>query len=164
MAYNKTVWQDLPNQTTPVNAANLNKIENGIGDLDTGKQDVLVSGTNIKTINNQSILGDGNIYTHLYPTNETRIGTWKDGRPVYRKIITFTTVAGGGQVDTINNLDEIVDLKGGYVGQGNKFPPQYYLNNDYNLRTYSYGTGIFYACSGYIDYSADIVIDYIKTI
>lgn len=30
MAYTKTTWQDLPNQTTPINATNLNNIENGI--------------------------------------------------------------------------------------------------------------------------------------
>jgi len=32
MSYIKTSWQDLPNQTTPINATNLNKIEQGIYD------------------------------------------------------------------------------------------------------------------------------------
>ena len=32
MSYLKTNWQDLPNTTTPVNANNLNKMENGIAD------------------------------------------------------------------------------------------------------------------------------------
>lgn len=32
-----------------------------IKSLDTNKQDLLVSGTNIKTINNNSLLGSGNI-------------------------------------------------------------------------------------------------------
>jgi hypothetical protein len=32
-SYTKTVWQDLPNTTTPVNATNLNNIENGIETL-----------------------------------------------------------------------------------------------------------------------------------
>lgn len=30
MSYTKTNWQDLPNTTTPVTAANLNNMENGI--------------------------------------------------------------------------------------------------------------------------------------
>ena len=34
MAYTKTTWQDLPNTTTPINATNLNKIENGIEAID----------------------------------------------------------------------------------------------------------------------------------
>lgn len=35
MAYTKTVWKDSPDTTTPINATALNKIEKGIGDLDT---------------------------------------------------------------------------------------------------------------------------------
>lgn len=35
MAYTKTNWQDLPNTTTPINASNLNNMEQGIYDLDT---------------------------------------------------------------------------------------------------------------------------------
>lgn len=34
MAYTKTNWQDLPNTTTPINATNLNKIENELELLD----------------------------------------------------------------------------------------------------------------------------------
>lgn len=34
MAYTKTNWQDLPDTTTPINATNLNHIENGIKDND----------------------------------------------------------------------------------------------------------------------------------
>ena len=34
MAYTKTNWQDLPNTTTPINATNLNKIENELALLD----------------------------------------------------------------------------------------------------------------------------------
>ena len=36
-------------------------ISNALNDLESDKQDTLVSGTNIKTINNESILGSGNI-------------------------------------------------------------------------------------------------------
>ena len=36
-------------------------ISNALNDLESDKQDVLISGTNIKTINNESILGSGNI-------------------------------------------------------------------------------------------------------
>lgn len=32
-SYTKTVWQDLPNTTTPINATNLNNIENGVETL-----------------------------------------------------------------------------------------------------------------------------------
>lgn len=92
MAYTKTTWVD--NSEPPINAENLNKIEQGIYDATEGlagkvdkvtgkglstndytdadkakltgidmstKQDTLVSGTNIKTINGSSLLGSGNI-------------------------------------------------------------------------------------------------------
>jgi hypothetical protein len=38
-----------------------NEVIDKINELVDGKQDTLVSGTNIKTINNTSILGSGNI-------------------------------------------------------------------------------------------------------
>lgn len=38
-----------------------NEVIDKINELVDGKQDTLVSGTNIKTINNQSLLGSGNI-------------------------------------------------------------------------------------------------------
>ena len=46
MAYNKTIWQDLPNQKTPVNASNLNKIEDELEALD---KNLLGLGTEISS-------------------------------------------------------------------------------------------------------------------
>ncbi len=43
MSYSRTNWQNLPNQTTPINATNLNKIEQGIYDA------TYVNGVNVGT-------------------------------------------------------------------------------------------------------------------
>lgn len=77
MAYQKTDW--VNNQEPAIVAENLNNIEEGVEDADlhaadtgihvtatqkeqwTAKQEKLVSGKNIKTVNNQSIVGAGNI-------------------------------------------------------------------------------------------------------
>lgn len=59
MAYTKTQW--VNNQAPAIDADNLNKIEQGIYDAHTEKQDSLVSGSNIKTINSESLLGAGDI-------------------------------------------------------------------------------------------------------
>lgn len=77
MAYQKTDWAN--NQEPAIVAENLNNIEEGVEDADlhaadtdihvtatqkeqwTAKQEKLVSGKNIKTVNNQPILGAGNI-------------------------------------------------------------------------------------------------------
>ena len=59
MAYTKTQW--VNNQAPAISAENLNKMEQGIYDAHTEKQDTLVSGTNIKTVNSESLLGAGDI-------------------------------------------------------------------------------------------------------
>ena len=55
MAYSKTTWV---NGQTPINDTNLNKIENELEALDTGKQNTLTAGTNI-TIENDVISATG---------------------------------------------------------------------------------------------------------
>ena len=60
MSYEKQNFED--NQV--LEASDLNHIEDGIVDNERAiekKQDKLVSGSNIKTINNQSLIGSGNI-------------------------------------------------------------------------------------------------------
>ena len=57
MAYTKQTFTS--GQT--LKASDLNTMSQGIKDLDDGKQEKLVSGTSIKTINGQSLLGGGNI-------------------------------------------------------------------------------------------------------
>ena len=64
MAYNKTNWNNLPSTSTPVNASNLNKIENELEYLDNA---------------------------NVYSTTETVIGTYK-GKPLYRKMITLQNI------------------------------------------------------------------------
>jgi len=73
MAYAKTQWAD--NSTPAINATNLNKIEEGIREVTTiaetatnnittlgnNKQDTLVSGSNIATINGNDLTAGGNI-------------------------------------------------------------------------------------------------------
>lgn len=98
---------------------------------DNTKQDVLVSGTSIKTINNKDILGSGNIEVDsgvpagaiinydgdtvpdgyevvanpTYSTDEVETGeTWIDGKPIYRRVMNVTTYDpsfDGGLIDSI---------------------------------------------------------------
>lgn len=52
--------RDAENSSTPT-PSEVEQIESAIAELDASKQDNLVSGENIKTINNTSLLGSGNI-------------------------------------------------------------------------------------------------------
>jgi hypothetical protein len=64
-------------------ASILNKVEQSvtsnnkdISDLQSGKQDLLVSGLNIKTINGESVLGSGNIDISNTKTNSYFPNGW----------------------------------------------------------------------------------------
>ena len=49
-----------------------------------------------------------------YSTNETRVGTWIDGKPIYRKVVYDTTPRSAGNYNIehgIQNYDEIVSYK-----------------------------------------------------
>lgn len=59
-AYGKTVLNTSTSSTSVTEAATPSAVKAAY-DLANGKQDALVSGTNIKTINNETILGSGNI-------------------------------------------------------------------------------------------------------
>ena len=53
MSYIKTNWQNKPNQSTPINAANLNHIEDGIYDVSTSIGDL----NNLNTTEKSDIIG-----------------------------------------------------------------------------------------------------------
>lgn len=80
---------------------------------------------------------DPNLINHnnsVYSTDEIKIGTWIDGKPLYRKVVS---VGGVGVEDsakripfTIDDLDYVVDMRGGgtYLDKG--FIPLQFYNND----------------------------------
>lgn len=64
---------------------------------DNTKQDLLVSGTNIKTVNGESLLGNGNITIQDGEDGE-------DGEDGYSPVVTITNITGGHRV-TITDTD-----------------------------------------------------------
>lgn len=96
MSYIKTNWE---NGKTPINADNLNKIEEGIA-------------------NAQEEAMKENV---VYSTEEKRIGTWINGKPLYRKsyVETLSSKLEDNGTGTqyfihlgITNVDEIVSITG----------------------------------------------------
>lgn len=79
--------------------------------VETSKQDVLVSGTNIKTINGQSILGEGNVKLVSSLTDLDGIITNGDGTKylsndgTYKTISTSNSQAGISQIVTTSNVN-----------------------------------------------------------
>ena len=104
-----------------------------------GKQNALVSGTNIKTINNNSILGEGNLEIsgggsgEIYSETETRIGTWIDGKPLYRKIYSGFTLPNNSStvIDSslnMNYIDKLISLYGSVLRSDGLCCPIMYVN------------------------------------
>lgn len=84
----------------------INKItDDNINDLKAG---INANETNLSTLNTKLT----NATT--YSTTETVVGTWTDGKPIYRKVIIDTTSRNAGSYDIglgISNLNNLVDLK-----------------------------------------------------
>ena len=92
MAYTRVNWEDLPSTDTPISATNLNIMDEGIY--------------------NNSI-------SNTYSTTETQIGTWIDGKPIYRKVLNIGTVTVSGTTrevaHNIFNLSRVIKLWGSAI-------------------------------------------------
>lgn len=65
-------------------------------------------------INGEVVEVGGGSSEELYSTEEIRIGTWIDGKPLYRKVIEFTTPeSGNGTAFTYDDNIQVVNLSGG---------------------------------------------------
>ena len=105
--------------------------QNAITQELANKQPNLVSGTNIKTINNESILGSGNIEiqgggTSLnISTTEKVIGTYF-GKPLYEKTLNFGTLTQtGSTISLAHNVANVaipVWARGYFRGTNDNYP------------------------------------------
>ena len=74
---------------------------------------------------------------YTYSTTETRIGTWIDGKPIYRKVVvnqSFTISTSGTKFTNIPNIDTWVSsyLRVGVSGSGGKASGRTgYINANY---------------------------------
>ena len=84
---------------------------------------------NRSIIANKNIIYEENNYEN-YAITETRIGTWIDGKPLYRKVFTGTTSSNGNTEIAVGNIKNIINVSG-YIK----------IDNDYktNFNT-SFGT------------------------
>lgn len=109
MAYVRTTWENLPSENTPINASNLNKIENGIyqNSINIGEL------VDLNTTNKTNIVNAINELksAETYSINEIKTNKiWIDNKPIYRKVIEFGTLP-NATAKTVNhnisNIDKI---------------------------------------------------------
>lgn len=99
MAFKLMEWI---NGVTKLNKTTMDTFQNNI------KSEMNLISNNIDTI--MEILENNNVYS----AQETKVGTWKDGKTIYRKVITSTLGSSANTekaVYTDSNIDNIVDLK-----------------------------------------------------
>lgn len=109
----------------------------------------------------------------VYSTEEIRIGTWIDGKPLYRKIIQTTSPSTENRADdiaTIDNMDTLVSLSGYVLTKGNSYADVNYASvgiaSQYNIATTMTTSGVVQqVCyySGYINRPVTLIIEYTKT-
>lgn len=107
MSYIKTNWQNKPNQSTPINAANLNHIEDGIYDVSTSIGDL----NNLNTTEKSDIIGAINeINTKTIPISQGGTGaTTVSGAKTNLGFSTYTSLYtnSSGTFSTITLSDSI---------------------------------------------------------
>lgn len=100
-----------------------------------------------------------------YSTDEIRIGTWIDGKPIYRKVIARNeSITNGTSISVSSlNIDELIKIDsinqnqssnlkffGGYYDSSNEKINIHFNNN--NIQVWS-GTGVNYTSTIWIEYT-----------
>lgn len=106
----------------------------------------------------------------VYSTDEIEIGTWIDGKPIYRKVIDFGVLPNNTSKyvpHNISNLDKVINI-GGYIVKGNEYNPLplMYRGSDSSYNTAIYVTATNIAMNNEKDrsgYSAVVILEYTKT-
>ena len=149
MAYNKTTWRNAPSTNTPINANNLNKIEEGIYQ-NSLKADQVGDLSELETVSKNNLVGAINELKNgeTYSTSEIKTNkVWIDGKPIYNKVITgtlpttnystFITVANLDTPISENILITMTDsskLRLPFVNLiNNKYCDYYIMGNNYNV-------------------------------
>lgn len=115
--------------------------------------------------NNSGILGNSLVYS----ANETNTGkTWIDGKPIYRKVLEFTTssssVTGWTNIAVIDsNMDNIINIYGYTLFGGNKTPIPRYESTEYYLIFLAVGGNLRYRSVGFTSATCELVVEYTKT-
>lgn len=123
----------------------------------------------LTTINQIPVNGGGSSGDD-YSTDEKVIGTWVDGKPLYRKVVNVTSPLnnGWGTVTNIGELDTMVSAKAFLFHSGSNYylPLPYYENSNlYALVLYYKNGNVSVNINGNAFFSKPItlIVEYTKT-
>lgn len=105
-----------------------------------------------------------------YSTTETVVGTWIDGKPIYRKVINANMKCNGALTHGIVNLDLITDLKIIFKQANDNFVtlPKNTVEKEYTIGVDKYTSSIIQlSCGSYFannqNYDFTFILEYTKT-
>lgn len=114
MSYVKQDWKDYPDTTTPINSTRLNHMEDGISAALTEENITNdINDTNENAVVNAKTTKDYVDEKNTYSTDEKIVGTWIDGKPIYRKVInTITGDKFSAWKTILSEVDKVVRYNG----------------------------------------------------
>lgn len=118
------------------------------------------------SVSNLNEFGDEVIKQYnSYSTSEKFTGEyWIDGKPIYKKVFTGTTVAGDTSVNMSSlNIRQLVNITG-VIGQNDEYKPINFTYDNYKISTrYSNGTMYINASNVYANLTFYLIVEYTKT-
>lgn len=152
MAYQPTTWN---NNESPINADNLNKIEQGIKEAHD----------NIDVINAKI----GDLEKEIYSTEEVKTNKiWIDDKPIYRKVFNGTLPTGTGNNSFTISNSKIISVNGFVKSIYNQWWDinNYFSSNNYNIncRLSENRNEIILACGSFYDTNSEyfLIVEYTK--
>lgn len=107
---------------------------------------------------------DNKDISNTYSTSELKVGTWIDGKPIYRKVGTGTSEVGNVSINMgLSNIDTITSFKGVY---NSTYPIPYATDTaGFTIEAYRSGTDIVVKFGSNITANKSflIVVEYTKT-
>lgn len=102
----------------------------------------------------------------VYSTEETRIGTWIDGKPLYRKVFqskTPSTTSSLGTIAIINDLSIVISIEGFFIVESGETRPLNLSNTAITHQISSTSVGMSVGVSTYVDRPLYAILKYTKT-
>ena len=166
-----TVGNKADTTTVTALANRVSSAEGNITNLQTGKQDVLINESNIKSVNGNSLLGIGSLSTGIALSNtEVATNDTFNGSVVYEKIIDVGQLPSNGVKNTahgISNLGTVISMIGvasnGTINLPLPFVSPTNVSNQILVQSDATNITVQVASSSWSTYYATIVMRYTKT-
>lgn len=168
---NKIDFKNLPDTTTPLSAENLNLLQDNV-EAAIPTLDSAVSTSSTNGVENQAITNYVNTKSlEVYSTTETRIGTWTDNKPLYRKVLPITTPnsTSNTQIETFDSTYNIQNYYGKVlIASSQQFLDiNFYFSAEYNIATYviqnTHAINMKVGSNSYTSQDGYIILEYTKT-